>query len=64
VLRSWKTDVALRAAGGDDSTCLRLLCAHCAADGTCVGLDVVPPGSGANADVAVASGMCDFRFRA
>ena len=49
----------LRLGGGDDSTCLTLLCVHSAAGGTCVGLDVAPPGSGANADVAVASGLFD-----
>jgi hypothetical protein len=47
----------LRVADGDDSTCLTLLCAHAAASERCVGSDVVPPGSGANADVAATSGL-------
>ena len=49
----------LRVGGGDDSTYLKRWCVHAAASRTCVGLEMVPPDSGASADAAVTPGLCE-----
>ncbi len=57
---SWtEIDAVLRVEGGDDSTCLTLWCVRAALGKVCVCLGVVPPDSGANADVADTSGLFD-----
>ena len=63
MLPSGEIGGVFRVEDGDDSTFLTLLSVPAAASRTCVGMDVVSQGSGANADVAVTSGLFEEQGR-